>query len=94
MVGRIGNGASIMIDANTVSTGSLPQGELPRLPVDGEPAGLVGIAEAPSFENGWKRILLRARGQLDVDEEGTVIKRQTAYKKVLAIAVACGVVGG
>jgi len=51
----------VTIDGRTASSGSL-RGALPGIPVmiEVEPVG-VGIAEAPSPSNGWKRIVLRCR---------------------------------
>jgi hypothetical protein len=51
----------VTLDSGSASSGRL-QGALPGIPVsiEVEPNG-VGVAEAPSPSNGWKRIVLRCR---------------------------------
>jgi hypothetical protein len=54
----------LTIDGTTASAGSINAGSLPGVPVmitDIQPSDL-GLAEAPSASNGWKRIVLRSRG--------------------------------
>jgi hypothetical protein len=53
----------IIINGNHVSPGSI-EGELPGVPVKIEidPPGM-GIAEAPSLHNNWKRLVLRPSKQ-------------------------------
>jgi hypothetical protein len=52
----------LTIDGGQASTGSLT-GELPGVPVmiDGIQPSDVGMAEAPSPANSWKRMVLRSR---------------------------------
>jgi hypothetical protein len=59
--GALDKHTTVTIDGRVASSGSL-EGALPGIPVmiEVEPAG-VGIAEAPSPSNEWKRIVLRCR---------------------------------
>ena len=59
--GQLQKNGMLTIDGGQASTGSL-NGELPGVPVmiDIQPSD-VGMAEAPSPANGWKRMVLRSR---------------------------------
>jgi hypothetical protein len=59
--GQLQKNGVITIDGGRASAGSL-SGELPGVPVmvEIQPSD-VGLAEAPSSSNGWKRIVLRSR---------------------------------
>jgi predicted amidophosphoribosyltransferase len=61
--GQVPNYGLIIINGNHVSPGSI-EGELPGVPVKIEidPPGM-GIAEAPSLHNNWKRLVLRPSKQ-------------------------------
>jgi hypothetical protein len=66
----------ITIDGERTSAGSL-RGELPGVPVmvEVQPSD-VGLAEAPSPRNGWKRMVLRSRvnRQMVVTIKWTVVR--------------------
>jgi hypothetical protein len=59
--GQLDKGATVVLDGNRASQGSL-NGFLPGVPVmvEVEPKD-VGVAEAPSPSNGWKRLAIRSR---------------------------------
>jgi len=59
--GSLDKHSVVTIDGGSASSGRV-QGILPGIPVsiEVEPSG-VGVAEAPSPNNGWKRIVLRCR---------------------------------
>jgi len=59
--GHLDKGATVMLDGGRASQGTL-NGSLPGVPilVEVEPKD-VGLAEAPSPSNGWKRLAIRSR---------------------------------
>jgi hypothetical protein len=60
--GKLERNGTIVIEGESASTGSV-RGALPGVPVliEVEPQNEIGIAEAPSPSNGWKRLALRSR---------------------------------
>ncbi len=59
--GKLDKGATVVFDSGRASQGTL-NGSLPGVPimVEVEPKD-VGVAEAPSPSNGWKRLSIRSR---------------------------------